>query len=282
MADCCHQQNKYLKKMRNSIKFYSGWIVAAVLILICVKQYYENIKLKEDCAINRKMVSSVIPKINQAISAIKSEQSKSDTGFHQQDHHDTLKGKPELTAKLDTVQKALTKSVNDQVSIETKSLRDSLFQIKGQLLASRVIAMNERLSRLNLVVSTVDPESPKYAEKSRNANVNLYEFQKKKYPSIFSPERSYLRVTNIMDSGTVNGMPYLDYELRNDNIYQLMFQARTGYSPISNRHTVGIGAELKLNNVSINAVMNYDQSSKRRFFNPSFGLRYDFARIVLK
>lgn len=269
--------------MNTKIKIYSGWVVAAFFCTVSVKLHYEKIQLIKDCAVSRSIVTVALPKLKQAIDDIHKDKDKSDSTYSSNKYPgEFLPPQPELTGKLDTVQRALTKTVNDQVSIETKALRDSLTFFKGQLLAVNTDLTKEKKSRLNLIVNTDNPRSPVYAQKAKDASIGLYEFQRKKYPSIFSPMRNYLKVTNNLDSGTVNGMPFLDYELRNDDIYQVMFQMRTAYSPTSNRKTIGLGAELKLNKVSVNAVMNYDGQSRRRWLNPSFGLRYDFARIVLK
>lgn len=169
---------------------------------------------------------------------------------------------------------ALNKQLKDRFS---KSLNDTIIAYKYLLNRSSDLLALERLARKNITVQKVNEKN---ILPTKDASIIFYEFEKKNVNSFFSPTRSFLRINNNIDSGLINGRPFIDYELRNDDIYQLMFQLRSSYAPKTGKSTIGIGAELKLNKVSFNGVLSY--GNKDRWFNPIFGIRYDFAKIVFK
>lgn len=251
----------------------AGWVVAALMAFTSYRKDIKNTELSDAVVKSNEIIAEKIPSITNQIAVIQhnTERQTRDTGTKK-----PLPSVPATIMQMDTIQLALNKQLQERYSAETKILRDSLGLYRTTLLKNTILLASERMARKNITVERMDPKQSEV----KNASIGLYEFAKQKNPSMFSPNRSYLRITNNLDSGLINGMSYLDYELRNDQIYQLMFQVRSSWSPWTGRATVGVGTELKLNNVSFNAVLSY--GNRENWLNPTFGLRYDFARIVFK
>lgn len=252
-----------------------GWLIAGYFFYINVKQEVKSNELSKAVVSNNSIINSRMPDI---INQMNTTQKNVDNQREENEDKKPIDLVNSTISQMDTVQAALNKQLKDKFNQETKLIRDSLNSYKNLFAKTNQLLTLERSARKNLTVLKTDLKN---IEESKNASIVLSEFTKQKRPnSIISPKRNYLRITNNLDSGLVNGLPYLDYELRNDQIYQMMFQVRSSLSPWTGRSTIGLGAELKLNNVSINAALSY--GNKERWLNPSFGLRYDFARIIFK
>lgn len=185
--------------------------------------------------------------------------------------------KPSTPNKKDTLGQistalSIANTVALQKELKSYKISDSLGKIRIASLLSDL--QKEKASKRNVYIAT--KEVP-----NRNALISFQEIKKRN--GRLSPNRPYLRVTNLTDSGTINSMPYYDYQLASDEIYQLLGQIRTSYTPDINRWTIGIGVELKANRFSLNFANSYvPKSPSNKWINPTFGLRYDVVRFPIR
>lgn len=247
---------------------YSGWLTAFMMGVLLAMSVIWNInsRVKKDKI--QAIVDIALPKVEQQIEDIKK---KSDSTYASRYGKETdmyISAYSDTALKLDTVENALISAANRGLKVENKGLRDSTF-----LLASRIIELSaevERIKKDKTVITFTTP--PLKYDTAKKYGVYVFEYKKKK--GYFSPDRKYLNISNGYDK--------LDYELASPDIYQFMLQVRGSYNPVSGRKLVGIGAELKLNNFSLNFVNSYDENAPNKFFNPTFGVRYDVFKMPIR
>lgn len=259
--------------------------------------FYCSIKAEDKAVEMTKVASKQNTILSKELPALKSDIQKTSDIVNENQARDTSTDsdprEPSILARMDTAQAALNKQLKDQFSIERNRMRDSIDMFRGKYLNANLQLAQERSVLKNITIANVK----KRDVPNKDAQLNFFQFPRQNHPgSPFSPVRQILRVTNNIDSGKVNGFPYYDYELNTNQRYELLFQVRSSWALGTNRKTVGAGLEMKLNNVSVNAVISYaskDQKSEAllRSLDPtytqnrfpiSFGLRYDFARILFK
>ena len=116
-----------------------------------------------------------------------------------------------------------------------------------------------------------------------NADIVVLPFKKRARKNFFSPQKNFWRVYNKSPGGTINTRPWVDYEETNDQINQLLFQARSSYNLSTNTFSYGPGVELKLNRFSVN-LAEFFNSNNSPFRHPttSLGTRFDLYRIRFK
>jgi hypothetical protein len=188
-----------------------------------------------------------------------------------------------VISKVDTVNSNLRKllasnkeAYNDNIVKKNDSLKT--LRIENQRLIAAVTLLHKQQTN---IIFTALKSLPKGGIKdTTNAFIYAVPFKKSSRQSIFSPQKNYIRIYNKVPYGKVNGKEYYDFEQTNDEINEILIQARANQNFGDKRFLMGIGAELKLNRTGINSSILFNPNSSKPTFN--FGLRYDVYRIKFK
>ena len=198
-----------------------------------------------------------------------------------QTKHDTIPNPP-LTIH-DTIE------IHNRVELLKKTLL-SYGRLKDSL-----TAMDQDKRKLTGQVSALIAQSKKISDQpvihidgsqsriDSNADIVVLPFKKSARKNFFSPQKNYWRVYNKTPGGTINTQPWVDYAETNDQINQLLLQARSAYNFTSKTFSYGPGVELKLNRFSVN-LAEFFNSNNGVFRHPttSLGTRFDLYRIRFK
>ena len=158
-------------------------------------------------------------------------------------------------------------------------LNDSIYLLTGlkNSLSKEIFTLKE--ARKHLVLQGVKT----ILKADSNADIAVVPFKKKERQNVFSPQKNFLRVYNRVPGGTINSLPFYDYEQTNDELNLLLFQARTSYNFTNHRFQYGPGIELKINRFSFNAAQLFN-SDNDPFKSPTFslGAKFDIYRVRFK
>ena len=191
-----------------------------------------------------------------------------------------IKDSTNVLTKIDTVNVSLRKIIvsnkNDYEAVLQKK-NDSLLLLIGY---QKKLLANVATLKAGMQNVLFKPLASKDDADSSNAAIYVQPFKKSTHKNIFSPQLNFLRVYNQIPNGTINGSPYFDYLQTNDEINQLIFQARSSLNT-QGKFQIGAGVELKLNRIGLNGAV---------LFNPwtgqkpviTIGLREDIYNIRFK
>jgi len=250
---------------------YFGYVFGvACLILLRISEVNEN-KAIITADKSVKLATVTAPKLNDKIDAVAETISDNFRVLH-----DTIRVEQSinLIKQLDTAQRALELKAGKEFQNRLIFLEKENFELKNAVVLATQALTAEKMLRRNVYIASA-------SKPDKNASIGFDQI-KKKLGKFLSPERDYLRVTNLLDSGTINSLPYYDYQLASEKRYQFLVQARSSYTPDINRWSLGLGVELKADRFSLNFVNNYvPQSLGNKWLNPAFGFRYDIIRIPI-
>lgn len=263
--------------MKNCIHKYGGWFLSGILAILFVNQKIETNCQRKRVDTLSTVLTARIPAILQETKAIKDSSQAREN--RQTEYRNVERLNVDTTSNViksvDTVNIYLRKVIaNNESAIVKKN--DSLNIYRQQNVA--LLAYNKQLieAHNNVVFYSSKPTTID----SVNASIYAEPFKKSSNQSFFSPQKNYLRIYN-QNGGTVNNLPYFDYEQTNDEINQLLFQIRASQNIGSGVFNFGAGVELKLNRTGINAAGLFNPFVHRPF-SFSIGLRQDIYRIRFK
>ncbi len=162
-------------------------------------------------------------------------------------------------------------------------LKDSMAATNREKLALTIRVAQLTVQNQKLSSQPVIHIDSRQSSIDSNADIVVLPFKKNARKNFFSPQKNYWRVFNKSPGGTINTQPWVDYEETNDQINQLLFQARSSYNLSTNTFSYGPGIELKLNRFSVNLAEFFNNNnSPLRHPTTSLGTRFDLYRIRFK
>ena len=196
--------------------------------------------------------------------------------------HDTIPNPPltihdtvEIHNRLELFKKVLlnyNRIIKDSLSAMSRE-KNTMTEKVSELSAQNKKISNQPVIHIDGLQSRIDS----------NADIVVLPFKKSARKNFLSPQKNYWRVYNKTPGGTINTHPWIDYEETNDQINQLLFQARSAYNFNTNTFSYGPGVELKINRFSVN-LAEFFNSNNSPFKHPttSVGTRFDLYRTRFK
>jgi hypothetical protein len=263
---------------------YAGWVTSALFCILFIENSSETVHAVQKADTLRTAITLTLPELiaqGKALRDSSKQREKRDSVKKITQQHKADTGTNALT-KLDTVNINLRKLVANnkrdyQADILKKKDSIDVLKVENRSLAANNLSLKKGMQ--NIVFSNYSPALALNPD-TLNASIYAKPFKKSTNQSIFSPQKNFLRIYNQRPGGTVNDLPYFDYEQTNDEIYALLFQGRASQNITTGQFSIGGGLELKLNRTGINAAVLFNPFTGRR---PTItvGLREDFYRIRL-